>query len=214
MQKIESNNTTTTTPVIVAPNEDEEQNHLSPYMMFKYSIRSELTRKYYERRLRRFLDFIQFKIEIKDVEERSNDFAKKAKNDISWTLNQIIRFLQFQKERVENKEITAATLKNFIKSLKIFCESADLDIPWKKITRGLPKGRQAANDRAPTLEELQKLIEYPDRRIKPIVYTMVSSGIRIGAWDFLQWKHVNPIFNENGEVIAAKLIVYAGDIEE
>jgi hypothetical protein len=28
-------------------------------------------------------------------------------------------------------------------------DSADIDIPWKKITRGLPKGRQAANDRAP-----------------------------------------------------------------
>jgi hypothetical protein len=58
MQKTESNNTTTTTPVIVVSNEDEiqGQNHLTPYMMFKYSIRSELTRKYYERRLRRFLD--------------------------------------------------------------------------------------------------------------------------------------------------------------
>ena len=26
----------------------------------------------------------------------------------------------------------------------------------------MPKGRQAANDRAPTLEELQKLTEYPE----------------------------------------------------
>ncbi len=43
---------------------------------------------------------------------------------------------------------------------------------------------------------------------------MASSGIRIGAWDFLQWKHCKPVFNENGEVIAAKLVVYAGDIEE
>ena len=158
--------------------------------------------------------FIQFEIEIKDVEARCNDFGEKAKNDISWTLNQIIRFLQLQKDRVENKEITVATLKNFVKSLKSFCDSADLDLPWKKITKGLPKARQAANDRAPTLEELHKLIEYPDRRIKPIIYTMASSGIRIGAWDLLQWKHCEPIFNENGEVIAAKLIVYAGDIEE
>ena len=57
----------------------------------------------------------------------------------------------------------------------------DLILNWKKITRGLPRGRRAANDRAPTMEEIKKLIEYPDRRIKPIVYTMVCSGIRIGA---------------------------------
>jgi hypothetical protein len=58
-------------------------------------------------------------------------------------------------------------------------------INWKMITRGLPKGRQAANDRAPTIEEMQRLVEYPDRRIKSIVYTMASSGIRLGAWDYL-----------------------------
>jgi len=43
---------------------------------------------------------------------------------------------------------------------------------------------------------------------------MISSGIRIGAWDYLQWKHIEPITKENGEIIAAKLRVYAGDIEE
>ena len=73
---------------------------------------------------------------------------------------------------------------------------------------------QAANDRAPTKEETQKLVQYPDRRIKPIVYTMVSSGIRIGAWDYLRWKGVKPFEDENGQVLAAKLTVYAGDSEE
>jgi hypothetical protein len=200
---------------VLSNTKEVEQSQLSPYTMFKYSIRSELTRMYYERRLRTFLDFIQFEIEIKDVEIRCNHFAEKGKININWTSTHIIRFLQFQKERVENKEITAATLKNFVKSLKVFCDSADLDIPWKKITRGLPKGRQAANDRAPTLEEIQRLVEYPDRRIKAIVYTMASSGIRIGAWDYLQWKHITPISNNTtGEIIAAKILVYSGDREE
>jgi hypothetical protein len=54
-------------------------------------------------------------------------------------------------------------------------------INWKRIIRGVPSGRKAANDRAPTLEEIRKLSEYPDRRIKPIVYIMASSGIRIGS---------------------------------
>jgi hypothetical protein len=43
---------------------------------------------------------------------------------------------------------------------------------------------------------------------------MVSSGIRIGAWDYLRWKHISPISNNKGEIIAAKLLVYAGDSEE
>ena len=39
---------------------------------------------------------------------------------------------------------------------------------------------------------------------------MVSSGIRIGAWDYLRWKNVKPLTNDKGEIIAAKLTVYAG----
>ena len=40
------------------------------------------------------------------------------------------------------------------------------------------------------LEEIRKIVEYPDRRIKPIVYTMASSGIRLGAWNYLKWNHM------------------------
>jgi hypothetical protein len=44
---------------------------------------------------------------------------------------------------------------------------------------------------------------------------MASSGIRIGALDYLKWKHVTPMFLESGnsEIVAAKLLVYAGDAE-
>jgi integrase len=101
-----------------------------------------------------------------------------------------------------------------VKSLKAFCDSADLNIPWKKVTKGLPKARQSSNDRAPTVEEIRKIVDYPDRRIKPIVYIMVSSGIRLGAWDYLKWKNVKSIPDNEGKAIAAKLDVYSGDFEE
>ena len=38
--------------------------------------------------------------------------------------------------------------------------------------------RRHADDRAPTIEEIQKICEYPDRRIKGLVYTMASSGYK------------------------------------
>ena len=62
------------------------------------------------------------------------------------------------KQRVELKEITAATVFNGVKIIKLFCEMNDILIPWKRITRGLPKPRTYADDRAPTLEEIQKII--------------------------------------------------------
>jgi integrase len=117
------------------------------------------------------------------------------------------------KERVQRKEITAATPLNYVKTIKLFCEMNDILLPWKGITSGLPKARRYADDRAPTIEEVRKIIEYPDRRIKAIVLTMVSSGIRLGAWDYLKWKHIIPIERE-GKITAAKIVVYKGDPEE
>src|ERR671921_442052 len=125
-----------------------------------------------------------------------------------------MQFIAFQIQRANRKEIAECTISNYYKATKLFCEMNDLSLSWKKISRGSPIGRRAANDRAPTIEEIQKLVEYPDRRIKPIIYTMASSGIRIGAWDYLQWKYVTPLTNQNGEVVAAKLLAYPGDYEQ
>jgi len=71
---------------------------------------------------------------------------------------------------VQRKEISETTIPNYYKAAKLFCEVNYLLLNWKKISRMLPKRRNAANDTAPTIEELQKLIEYPDQRIKPIIH--------------------------------------------
>jgi hypothetical protein len=99
--------------IIVVGIEDDSQTP-SPYSMFKYSIRSEITRKYYERRLKKLLDFIQFKPDSTDIKSRFNDFAGHGKQNPNWVLNHLIRFLQYQKERVEKGEIAASTMRNFV----------------------------------------------------------------------------------------------------
>jgi len=80
----------------------------------------------------------------------------------------------------------------------------DISLSWKKIGRGLARIRKAANDSAPTLDELLCLVGYPDRRIKPIVYNTVPSGIKFGTWDYLQW-NLSPVMDEKDKIIAAKL---------
>jgi hypothetical protein len=42
---------------------------------------------------------------------------------------------------------------------------------------------------------------------------MISSGIRVGSWDNLRWKHIIPIKNDDNSTIAAKIIVYAGEFD-
>ncbi len=184
---------------------------VSPYSLFIGSIRSPVTREKYLQRMGYFLDYLN--IRQKDVEERFEILTLKAKNDVNWLANVIFKYLQVHKGRVERKEISSATLRNYVKSIKLYCEQMDIQIPWKKLMRGMPRGRRYANDRAPTIDEIRKMLAYPDRRIKPIILTMASSGIRLSAWDYLKWKHITPIV-DGGQVAAAKIQVYAGDEEE
>jgi len=56
-------------------------------------------------------------------------------------------------------------------------------------------------------------MKYPDRRIKPIVLVMASSGIRGGAWDYLKWKHIIPVKRDE-QIVAAKILVYSGEPDQ
>ena len=147
----------------------------------------------------------------KTVEEQAASFL--AKNDIQFYRDSIINYITYNKQRVLNKELAAGTLNMYYHTIKLFYDMNDITekgINWDKISRGLPKVRVVANDRAPTLEEIRKLMEYADRRMKMLVTVMYSSGIRVGAWTGLQLKHVIPVHDSG----VAKLIVYDGENEQ
>ena len=179
--------------------------------MFLFSLKSKESRLKYAQRINRFFDFIE--IPSGDTAFRCKVFLEKGHEDSNYVLNRIIQFLQAQKEKIENKELASGTVRNYVNTIKLLCEVCEFPTPWKKILRGMPRGRKFASDRAPTIEEIRKIIEYPDIRIKCIGFTMASSGIRLGAWDYLKWGHMKPIY-ENGEVTAAKMRVYADEDEE
>lgn len=180
--------------------------------IYYFALKSAVTRDKYRRRLENFFNFIEVRGE--SFEDKCNNFCEQSRlKGNEWAFNVILQFLKFHLERVNRKEITGSTIQNYVKSIKLFCEIADISVPWKKITRGLPRGRNYADDRIPTIEEIQKILDYPDRRIRAIIYTMASSGIRLGAWDYLKWGNVRPITQED-EIVAAKIIVYAGEDEQ
>src|SRR5918996_451492 len=143
------------------------------------------------------------------VEEQAAAFL--SKNDSRFYQDSIISFITYNKQRISNKKLSAGTLRMYYHIIKLFFEMNDITegINWHKISRGLPKAKIVANDRAPTLEEIRKLLEYADRREKMLVTVMFSSGIRVGAWEYLQLKHIIPVKND-----CAKLIVYDDENEQ
>lgn len=191
----------------------EMTQYQDPLSVFLYALKAPESRRQYPRRLKVFLDYLKLE---GSLEQQTTEFLTRMKQNPQWLQSSLMQFISFQKERARNGEISCSTIANYYKATKLFIEM-NIDTPiinWKKISRGMPSGKKAANDRAPTLDELAKISEYPDRRMKPIIYTMASSGIRLGAWDYLQWKHVEPMTNQEGEVVAAKLTVYAGESEQ
>ena len=186
-----------------------QDQHLSSFL---FALKTTETKRQYSRNLKLFFNF-GFKSSL-SLGEQADLFITKAVEDTNWTTNYFIQFFKNQIEnRVNTNLISSATLKNYFKAAKLFCVMNDVTLNWLKITKGLPRVKYYSDDRAPTIEEVRRLLEYPDRRIKPIVYTMISSGIRIGAWDWLKWRDIIPI-TLNGNLIASKIIVYSGDPEQ
>jgi hypothetical protein len=117
--------------------------------VFVYALRATETKRQWPRRLKAFFDFFDFRGTLK---EQATSFLNKARRDPRWAQGGFMRFLNFQHERVSKGEISESTVPNYYKAAKLFCDMTDVVLSWKKIGRGIVRGRQAANDRAPTLE--------------------------------------------------------------
>jgi integrase len=158
-----------------------------------------------------------------DMEEQASTFLKQARKrgGDQWAQDKLVGFITSLRSRSD--KIEPPTVRNYYKAIKLFCDLNRVNLEWKRVVRYLGKGRKVANDRAPSIGEIRKLLEYPDRRIKAVVLVTLSSGMRIDAWNWLQLKHVIPLGGDgrvvdgddkDKEIAAAKLIVYAGEPEQ
>ena len=178
----------------------------SPYLRFSYALNAPESKRQYPKRFKVFLDYLEIDLGNSSIEERINKFYYDyiIKKGNKWLENELLKFFRLQNERAERNEISTQTIPNYYKPIKLFCDMNDISITWKLITKGIKKGSRHSDDRPPSIEEIKKLSEYPDRRIKPIVLVMISSGIRISSWMYLKWKHFKPI-ERNGEIVAIKI---------
>jgi hypothetical protein len=135
---------------------------LSPYARFKMALKSKEVKRQYPNLLEKFLDFCKF--EGPNIEQKALKFYLFAKTKTQEEMEDlVIRFILFQTGRIDKGEITSGTLRNYVKALKLFCKMNRIGILWDIISHSIPKVKKHANDRIPTVEEIKKLTEYPDR---------------------------------------------------
>jgi hypothetical protein len=107
-----------------------------PYLMFLFVMRSPKTREKCTGRLGMF--FSTLLIFLLDLWRSVPKPSVIEQNMImGWAFSSIVQYLQKQKERLERKEISAGTMKNYFQAIKLFCDMADIPISWKKVSRGI-----------------------------------------------------------------------------
>ena len=112
-----------------------------------------------------------------------------------------------------SKRSATSTVAFWRDSLRRFVEINRVGgIDWDYVNQFLPKVKKSGQDRAPTLEEIRRIVAVADLRTKCLILFLVSSGARIGSIDYLRWKDLQETELEGRKM--AKVTIYAGEPEE
>jgi hypothetical protein len=121
----------------------------------------------------------------------------------------VLRFIRMLNERVAKGELGPAEVRRRLTPIKLALEMNEVAIPWKKMMRLLPAEKRS-KDREYKYEEIQKLLAVASLHLQVAILFMASSGMRVGAFEFLNVGHVKPIMVQ-GNLACAQVTVYSGE---
>jgi integrase len=167
--------------------------------LFLDSIKSEQTRKNYMRYLKWY------------EKEQGHNLA--IQQDPKTVETQIINFII--KSKKEGKSYAA--IHNYVAALKAYYQINDVVLNVRKIGKFMPEQKRVRNkkDRAYTHEEISKMLEVADLRMRVVILLLASSGCRIGSLSVLKLGNlVVDVVDVDQQDMNMKLTIYENAQQE
>lgn len=200
--------------------------------LFVSGIKAEETKRTMTRNLRIFLVDACADLLEGTFEQRAQQFVDLTREDQQRATQIILMYISKLREKTlldkaDPAYLNPSSIPNRIKPMKKLLEMNNLGLGWKRIYTTYPEKDNTNQGRGYTREEIQKMLEYSSKIDTDfIILASSSGGLRVGAWDNLQWGDVFPIYkvndeykielskNEIGRIVCAAMRVYRGTSEE
>ncbi len=102
-----------------------------PLLAFTYALKAPESRRQYPRRFGLFFDYLGLK---GSIPQQAEQFYLMARQDNQWCEQNLMEFIEFEKERAKKGEISECTIPNYYRAAKLFCEMNDIILNWRKTT--------------------------------------------------------------------------------
>jgi integrase len=169
--------------------------------LFEQSIKSEFTRNVYIVCLKKYF---QFPGSSKFVEcDHTTDPRKVEKHIIDYIISL----------KKEGKGYSG--IKNYVSAICKYYKVKDVYLNTNKISQFLPEFKKSKKDRPYRYEEIQKLLEIADERMRVVILMLASTGMRIGAIPDLRLGNIEQVSIESGsELPIHKITSYENTNDE
>jgi integrase len=163
--------------------------------LFEQSIKSEYTRRVYTTCLKIYLEFpgsrkLIHSTDTRKIEDHITDFITSMKK--------------------QGKSFGA--IQNYISPIIKYYRTKRVSLDTKHIHGYLPEFRKSKKDRAYTYDEIHRLLDIADERVRVIILLLASTGMRVGAIPELRLRNIEVIESEYGKIY--KITIYEGFNEE
>jgi integrase len=151
--------------------------------LFEQSIKSEYTRNVYIVCLKKYF---QFPGSSKFVEcDHTTDPRNVEKHIIDYIISL----------KKEGKGYSG--IKNYVSAISKYYKVKDVYLNTNKISQFLPEFKKSKKDRPYRYEEIQKLLEIADERMRVVILLLASTGMRIGAIPDLRLGNIEQVSTES-----------------